>query len=623
VQAISDHSCHFAPTRQTRPLAVVLMALVVCAFSAVASAQKPQAILPQLYLDTTYNPPVGGTTWAAHTSAQLSSALNTSAPGDIIVLDAGVTYAGNWILPAKTNPNNKWIYIISSQLAQLPEGQRVSPANAVNMPKIVTPNAGQVLRFNSGANHWRLAGLEITTASTQGCMPTHNPPVNCFSYSLVDTATSPAVLPDSITIDRSYVHGTPTIDLQRAIQANASNYAVVDSYISEVHMIGTDCQAIAEWASPGPFKIVNNYLEAATDNLMFGGAGGANNPYIASDIEIRNNYLFKPLSWVDLSVNQREMVVKNAFELKNAQRVLFDSNTIENNWANGQVGFAIVLTVMTSQSGNIAVVNDITVTNNILKNVVSGFNIVAKDYTCKPPTTPNCTTAGSQDRFYIANNLITFYDPQLVGGVRNAGMQLAVGTDYINGGIPGVPRDIVFQHNTMIPAASTPCWNSVVFANNTGQTINHITNNVWLLDNVLCREVGWVQGAAPLVNYMGDPTAPPYDITQRFRGNVMYAPPGDKIQTYPAHNYATMVPFTYVSPAVNNYQLASPYWTDTSDGKLTGIDYVALLRALASASASPPAPIAAPPASALVGASSAAAAGTLLSARPMIVPTAH
>jgi len=603
---------------------ICTFALIILMLTGFAVSQKPRPILPQVYIDTTWNLPTGGTTWAAHTSAQLSSALNASVPGDIIVLDAGVTYTGNFTLSAKSNPLNKWIYVVSSQLPKLPVGIRTSPTKTASMPRLVTANVSPVFHFNSGASHWRFAGLEITSASVQGCNPTHNPPINCFTYSLVDTASSPAVLPDSITFDRNYLHGTPAIDLQRAIQANMNNFALIDSYVSEVHMIGTDCQAVAQWQSQGPFKIVNNHLEAASENVIFGGAGGTNQPYIPSDIEIRNNYFFKPLSWVDLSVNQREMVVKNAFELKNAQRVLFDGNTIENNWANGQVGFAIVLTVMTSQSGNVAVVNDITVTNNILKNVVSGINIVAKDYTCRPSINPTCANAGNQDRFYIANNLIHFYDPKLPGGARNAGLQLASGTDWITDpgvATPGVPRDIVFQHNTMIPAASTPCWNSVVFANNTGQTINHITNNVWLLDNVLCREVGWVQGAAPLVNYMGDPTTPPYDITQRFRGNVMYAPPGDKIQTYPAHNYATMVPFSYVSPAVNNYQLASPYWTDTSDGKLTGIDYAALLRALASTS--PPAPSAIRIASILAEHGSTTTGGALLLSKPAIGATTH
>jgi len=562
---------------------VIAILSAVLVLGAVASAQRPIAELPRVYVDTAWNAPKGGTIWQTHTAKELSKALSESIPGDIIVLDAGVTYTGNFTLPAKLNPQNKWIYVISSSLASMPSGIRVSPSSVGNMPKLQTVYTTPVLHFANGSNHWRFAGLEITSTSTQGCNPTHVPPINCFTYALVDTVatTDPTLLPDSVTFDRVYMHGSPTIDLQRAIAANMNHFALVDSYLSDIHLIGTDSQAIGQWQSQGPFKIVNNFLEASTENVIFGGAGGTNQPFVPEDIEVRNNYFFKPLSWVDLSINQHQMVVKNHFELKNARRVLLDGNTFENNWANGQVGFSVLFTVMSSQSGNIAVVEDVTATNNIFKNVASGFNIIAKDYTCgHGPNNPNCTNAGNQDRYYIANNLIQFRDPSLPGGVRNAGLQLGVGTDWVTEpghGAPGVPKNIVFQHNTMVSAASTPCWNSVIFSINTGQTpIGHVTNNVWILDNVLCREVGGVQGAGPLTNYMGDPSTPPNDLTQRFRGNVMFVPAGSNVQNFPRHNLSTVKAIRFVDPANGNFQLLQPIWTETSDGKLAGIDSATL-----------------------------------------------
>src|ERR1035441_443756 len=132
------------------------IALIVM-LSGVAVAQKPVAQLPQVYINSAYNVPAGGTTLKAHTVSQLSAALVSSVPGDVIVLDAGVTYTGNFVLPAKVNPGNKWIYVISSALAKLPAGARVSPASAVNMPKVVTPNVSPAFLINGGANHWRLA----------------------------------------------------------------------------------------------------------------------------------------------------------------------------------------------------------------------------------------------------------------------------------------------------------------------------------------------------------------------------------------------------------------------------------------------------------------------------------
>ena len=111
------------------------------------------------------------------------------------------------------------------------------------------------------------------------------------------------------------------------------------------------------------------------------------------------------------------MVEKNAFEVKNAQRVLFDSNMIQNVWGAGQMGYAIVLTVRSSQSGDIAVVNDITITNNVLENVAAGVNSLAADDPCGAGGGfPNCHNAGSQDRWNISNNLFTFYDPTSPAG---------------------------------------------------------------------------------------------------------------------------------------------------------------------------------------------------------------
>ena len=557
-----------------------------------AFAQKPVAQLPKTYIDTAWSQPTGGTTWTAHTSAQLTSALNSSQPGDVIILDAGVTYTGYFQLPAKSNPNNKWIYVVSSAIAKLPAGKRVSPALAGYMAKVVTPNTSAVFQVNGGANHWRFAGIEMTSASTYNPNPTKWPGMG-YSYFLIGSQSHPVPLPDSITIDRCYLHGSPTQDIVTAVQGTASNYAIVDSYISEIHAPGQDSQAVGAYDTPGPFKIVNNYLEAAGENIMFGGSGGNNNRGVPSDIEVRNNHLYKPLTWAKAGPGGtispgNQWVEKNAFELKSAQRILFDGNLIENVWAGGQLGFAIVLTPRSGQSGDFTVVNDVTITNNILKNVVSGVNTLASDDNCGPGGGyPSCLVPGTQDRWNISNNLITFFDPALPGGQRNLILGLNPGTNRFTGK-PGALRDVVFQHNTAIPPASSPCWNAIYFSGS-GQKppFSNLTNNIWILDNVLCRQPtgDWgLQGTTGLTQYMGSPA--PLDA--RYKGNVMYVPVGDKVQAFPVHNYASTLPFTFIAPAVTNYQLLTPYWTDTSDGRLAGVNYLALRNALANAGISLP-----------------------------------
>ena len=579
--------------------------LLTVAVSGFAATTPPRAELPRVSIDTTYALPTGGTTWAAHTSAQLSSALNVSSPGDVIVLDAGVTYTGYFQLPAKTNPTNKWIYVISSKLSSLPEHTRVSPSVSAYMPKIVTPLDAPVFQVNGGANHWRFAGIEMTTASTYVPAKTVSP--NGYVWALIGSQFNVKPQPDSITIDRCYIHGSPTQDVVTLVQGNANNYAVVDSYLSEGHAPGQDSQAFGAVDTLGPIKIVNNYLEAAGENIMFGGSGQNYNVGVPSDITIQNNYLFKPLAWVPLTTAPRnQWVEKDAFELKNAQRVLFDGNTIENVWAAAQLGYAVQLTVRSSQSGDFAVVNDVTITNNTFKNVVSGIDGLAKDDTCGTTSYPNCKNAGSQDRWYIANNLFTFFDPTLPGGQRNIGFLFSRGIDRINGGILGNMQGVVFQHNTMISAAPTPCYVSMYFSS--GQEpyppVSHITNNIWILDNVLCSQPNGdygLKGTSGLNLYMAYPNLSPNDVTQRYYGNVMYVPTGTTVQTWPAHNYATTLPFVFANPASMDYQLTSPYWTNTSDGNLAGVDMTKLPSTASPMNGAPPTTVLTTPSTGLAG----------------------
>jgi hypothetical protein len=119
-----------------------------------------------------------------------------------------------------------------------------------------------------------------------------------MTYFLMNIAGTSGALADHIYVDRVYGHGGPLQDLQGGIITNWNNAALVDSYIDDVHIkvydsVGTGC-----YRCLGPIKIVNNHISSSSENIMFGGAGGNGNPGVPSDIEIRDNYLYKPLTWV-------------------------------------------------------------------------------------------------------------------------------------------------------------------------------------------------------------------------------------------------------------------------------------------------------------------------------------
>ena len=584
-------------------------------------ADKPLPAPPLKYVDTTWAPPTGGTTWPAHDAAGFSKALDNCEPGDVIVLDAGKTYSGNFILPQKVNPGKKWIYIESSALASLPPpGTRVSPADAANMPAITTPNTTAAITLAPGANHWRLAGLEIRSDSEQGGDPAANPPKNNWSYYAIQTTRQNAddALVDSVTEDRCYVHGSDTQDIMHAVDLDGSNMAIVDSYVSDIHAQGYDAQGVITTFSPGPYKIVNNFISASTENIMFSPADGwgqSKNPYLASDIEIRRNHLYKPLAWDKCGIHgtipaggkkpdgstcpagvSNQWVVKNNLEFKIGQRAIVTGNILENNWVSGQVGYAFVLTARVQSAPNLWI-SDILFQNNILKNVDRGIN------TLEQSDQEGFTWFGYNKRVLVDNNLIL-----LSTNHDNDGGHFGVkvdGGDYLKGhGDTYGLTDYVFQHNTITTIDGSPVDQSFYFTLPSNVTCTTVqtspTHNVWILDNAMTRQpsgdCGWttVYGGAALTGvpvsggwfpgYMRDP--PPID--PRFYGNLMFVAKTDKLfENWRNSNNTTTKPFFYVDTSVGNYQLSKPNWTKTTDGKVAGIDWDALQAALAGA-ASPP-----------------------------------
>ena len=251
--------------------------------------------LPQAFVDTTM-PTQTGTTHVCITSAEFTMALTNALLGDIIELQAGTTFTGPFALPNKSasshpgNPDDSdWIIIRSSAYASLPaEGERVSPSDASVMPKIVA-SSGVPLGSAQSAHHYRLLGLEISPSS--GTFLTN---VTRFG---VGDETSTTQLPDHIVIDRCYIHGHPTLGSRRGVAMNGIHLAVIDSYLSDFMEDGGDSQAIGGWAGPGPFKIVNNYLEATGENIIFGGDDPAIVDLIPSDITIQRNHFNKPVRW--------------------------------------------------------------------------------------------------------------------------------------------------------------------------------------------------------------------------------------------------------------------------------------------------------------------------------------
>ena len=299
----------------------------------------------------------------------LQAALSSAQPGDEIVLEAGARFVGNFRLPAK--PFGALITIRSS--ATLPV-RRLTPADAPLLPVIASGNADPALT-GAGATQWKLDGLQFE-ANAGGL----------GNIIELQDATN-------ITMDRLLIVAGAE-GQKRAVMGNGRQIALMRSHIAGVWSQALhDSQAFCAWDGAGPYTIADNYLEAASENVMFGGANSSKSENVPADILVERNHFSKPLAW-----KGQRRAVKNLFELKSAKRVVVRDNLFERNWTDAQNGYAILFTVRNDDGGSPwAVVEDVLFERNIVRDVENGFNILGYDSE-KP--------SGQATRITIRNNLV-------------------------------------------------------------------------------------------------------------------------------------------------------------------------------------------------------------------------
>jgi hypothetical protein len=490
--------------------------------------------LPRVLIDTRYVPPTG-TTRTVAAGGNLQGALDAAQPGDVILLEAGATFVGNFTLPAKTGAG--WIVVRSSTAdANLPAAEtRITPAFSAVLPKIVSPNTEAALRTAPGARHYRIIGVEITVD-----------PNAALNYGIVVLGAknhrSLDQVPHDIVLDRVYIHGHPTLHTNRCVALNSATTAVIDSYLAECHAKGFDSQAICGWNGPGPFKIVNNYLEGAGENVMFGGADPSIANLTPSDIEIRRNHFTRPPSWKGV------WTVKNLFELKHAQRVLVEGNVFENHWADAQDGFAIVWKSV-NENGDApwSVTRDVTFRFNTLRNAGAGITISAR---------PQDYPAVRASRFKIEHNV---FDSVNVGTFTGHGRVFQI--------IQG-PDNVAIEHNTTFTPNVVIMFDVLPQATNFSFHNNLTTRGEY---GVFGSDKG--EGLDAITFY----AAPGF----KFERNVLIGP--DDGAVYPANNSfpATIANVGFVNYSGGNYRLAagSPYKKTATDGTDPGADIGAVEKA--------------------------------------------
>lgn len=479
----------------------------------------------------------------------LQRAVDDARPGDIILLAAGGRYVGPVRLRRKSA--DEWITLQSAPSLTKripPQGTRVARSDADAMAKILT-SAGPAVIAEPGAHHYRFVGIEIAPAP------------GIFTLNLVDLGNprSAADVAHHLVFERCYIHGDPHKGSRRGIALNSAETTIRDSYVADFKEVGADSQAVAGWSGPGPFHLVNNFLEGAGENLMFGGADPLIQDLVPSDIEITRNTFAKPLEWRigDLEYQGTPWTIKNLLELKNARRVRIEGNLFQYHWPQAQNGFAILFTVRNQESGAPwSVVEDVSFVNNTVRHVAAGINILGKD---------DLAASRQTRRILIRNNV--FIDIGRQWGMGRL-FQLLNGTADVT-----IDHNTAFQSETLLMGGDTAAHTGLVFQNNIAP------HNQYGI-------IGSGTG-------VGRPTLERYFPGAVVRRNVFA---GGNASLYPADNFfpGSLDDVKWLDPATENFRLAptSPYRGKGSDGRDLGADLNAIQAAMAGRTVRPAAPAA-------------------------------
>ena len=336
----------------------------------------------------------------------LQATLDAAAPGTVVRLPAGTTYEGPVVIrrPVTLTTDGEAL-----------GDRRVDPEDRAALASIVARGNEPAIEIAPGASDVTIARLHVYGAS--------NDLVTCGRGD--STQVTRDRQPRGVVLDQLLVEGDPVRGAKRGVTLNCADAKLTRSTIRSIFRPGQDAAAVAGWNGEGPFVIDDNFLEAASEVILFGGTDPDIPGLVPTGIDITGNVLTKDLAWRGKPYN-----VKNLLELKVGRRVTIRGNVMEHNWVHAQTGWAIVLTPSQYGRNPDAVIEDVLIEDNVIRHTSSGINLLGySQHQRERPTQPT-------RRVTVRNNWFQL-DRERWGG---QGWFLQMGRS---------PREIVIERNTI------------------------------------------------------------------------------------------------------------------------------------------------------------------------------
>lgn len=559
--------------------------------------------LPWLVPDTDYFVPVGGTLWDCPDTATLTAAFANALDGDRIKVYAGTTYnLTNIKLPQHSN----WVYVfVASKLAGTfplassvyhpngtkTQGARVTQAHSVATLGASSPLAQFVLGVNSvdpifstnvgGGGFWWFEGIEfmLDPTSTQG------PSVGLLELGTGRDALDGIVIPTAckdipnhFNFGHCLFHGNRTGATtfsngpRRGISCNAGFVGVRDSYFYYIQLDGAESSGIGGWSCPGAFSSINNFISAAAQSILFGGAPPFVAGLVAKNFTTKWNHLWKDIRWFRSQGQTASYSCKNHYEHKDGSVALIEDVVMEHNATDGQDGTNILMQNLSDSAINPPTnkINDITF--HTIK-VFGGGPLMActgagQGAGSGGPVLPSAFSEQPGSRWLVSNIIgdqICGVLPE-VGGGSHHGMLL-----------DGSIRDLVIEHATFEAVTESFLLAPVTnFGDDDAATRLTVRNNItgYNGDETIFFASGGAVGTACL-----DANVQGYTVSR----NVFY--PHINGAANPANNpannaYPTDIPSvgfaSYAAASPSGLSAGSAYHNFSTDGTDPGADFTGI-----------------------------------------------
>lgn len=246
-------------------------------------------------VSTVVTEPAKGATIEVPSGGNFQAALDLANCGDTIVLEAGGSYIVSlleqpFVAKAKgacTGTSADFITIQGSNFNALPASLRdllPSQISALSLPKLITKVSTPALEFEAGSHHYRFVGIEITNDS-QNQTQLNNGLVFVGENSGSQIPITLTNVPHDIEFDRCYVHAEGTDGttseystairgfsvIAKALTIKNCRIAGFRTFWKPGHTNPLSSNAVLITKGPGPYTIVNNYMEAWFATIFTGG----------------------------------------------------------------------------------------------------------------------------------------------------------------------------------------------------------------------------------------------------------------------------------------------------------------------------------------------------------------